>query len=84
MAQIILTIPNDKLTEVIDAICLADGYGLDIPIGFENPETKTQFARRVIKEEVLKKIRSALRKQREAAYIATIESDVTNFNITIS
>ena len=52
MATISITIPDGKLVEVRDAICetyhysavIVDDAGLTIP----NPETKTQFAKRMV------------------------------------
>lgn len=60
MASITITIPNPVLTRVIDGVALGhgwkplvdDGNGNQIP----NPETKTDYAKRIIKEYVKKSV----------------------------
>lgn len=48
MAQVTFTIPNEIVTRVLDGIAYANGYQDEID-GQPNPESKPDFARRMIR-----------------------------------
>lgn len=52
MATITFTIPDNQIGQLVDDICLALNYQSTID-GQANPETKTQFARRMIRQYML-------------------------------
>lgn len=51
MAVISITIPDAQINRVIDGICLACNYQATIN-GVANPETKAQFAKRMLIEQM--------------------------------
>jgi hypothetical protein len=52
MATITFTIPDAQIGQLVDDICLALNYQETIN-GSANPETKAQFAKRMIKQYML-------------------------------
>lgn len=49
MAEVKITIPDDKVARVRDAICGQFGYAEELPGGTPNPVSKNQFVKNVIK-----------------------------------
>lgn len=60
MAAITITIPNPVLTRVIDGLALGHGWKPFIDDGngniIPNPESKTDYAKRIVKEYVKKSV----------------------------
>lgn len=53
MAQISITIPDGKLNRVVNAVCIANHYREFQSDGTTpNPETKAQFTRRMVVEQI--------------------------------
>lgn len=78
MAIISLTIPNDKVARIVDAICARYGYQ-ELINGVANTQTKSQFT----KEWMIKQLKNAVKEHEQATANATIKTDVdTNLNIT--
>jgi hypothetical protein len=48
MATISITIKDSQLTRTVDAICGSFGYNGTLEDGTDNPETKAQFAKRML------------------------------------
>ena len=59
MANITLTIPAGTTQRVLDGFAKSQGYASLLPDGSTNPETKTQFIKRKLKEYVMKAVRDA-------------------------
>lgn len=82
MAQIIINIPNDKLSRVIDALCSLHGYRATLLDGTANPETKQQFAKRKIIEKIKDDVRSIELSSSYATSQQTINDSVNLIDIT--
>lgn len=78
MSQITLTFPDDQQTRIINGICKDMGYSATLEDGSPNPETKAQFAKRVIIERIKNMVTSGELKEAEEA----IQVDQTELNIT--
>jgi hypothetical protein len=59
MANITITIPNAIANRVIDGFCKRHGYSSILEDGSINPETKTQFCQRKIREYIKASIKEA-------------------------
>lgn len=70
MTDIILTIPNDKINLVVDAICVTRGYQETIDEE-PNPETKPQFAKKVIGGYVRDIVKAYEKRLHEAEFVET-------------
>ena len=77
MAQITITIPDNKLDDFVEYICQRDNYSEMIG-GKPNPETKQQFAKRRIPE----KLKEGYITWKQAQLRA--ETDVSNADINIT
>ena len=87
MATMTITIPNEYVTDVVDAFAVEYGYqdtvyttvsGIQVPE--PNPETKNAFAKRQIREH----IKRVYVKQQVAAVEATIASTRNTAYATVS
>lgn len=74
MAQFAFQLPDNKEAAIIDAWCFQEGYQTSVPdengVMVENPETKTQFAKRTVKQKMKE---AYIRYQAEQARIAATE-----------
>lgn len=77
MATLTFTVPDDKLPELVDALCaLPPPYSATLPNGTANPETRGQFARqRVIG--YMKAVVISYRRQQAEAGIDAVEPNIT-------
>lgn len=75
MANITITIPDSQLTRVLDGIAKDCNYQLTIN-GSSNPETKAQFAKRIIIERVKSMVLAGERKKAEEDMQATLNQTV--------
>lgn len=76
MATITFTIPDAKLNAQVDAVCKDNAYQATIN-GVSNPETKSQFARRILKERWMGMVVSGRRKQAEEDAAIDLTVDIT-------
>jgi hypothetical protein len=62
MAQIVITIPDDKVQQVLDILCKIFGYNVEIlnddGDSIPNPQTKSQFVKSIIIDFIKRKIKS--------------------------
>jgi len=58
MAQITFTFPDAVAPRVVTAICFNGNYQDELESGVPNPETKAQFARRMVMEWVKDQVRT--------------------------
>lgn len=72
MAVISINIPDNQLSRVIDGICLGQGYQATIN-GSPNPETKGQFAKRML----IEKMKQMVMQGEYRAVIDSIKTGVT-------
>ena len=49
-AEFILTIPNSQVTRVVNGMAFTHGYKAVLDNGNPNPESKSQFAKRMLRE----------------------------------
>jgi uncharacterized protein (DUF1800 family) len=59
MATIVITIPDAVLGRVIDGMAAAHGYQEVLEDDTPNPETKAQFARRIVRQFIKDSVKSA-------------------------
>jgi hypothetical protein len=75
MAQLLITIPDDKVTRVLNGFALAYGY-----TGFVTPggpaETKAQFLKRKTQEWIKRAVQDAETAAVQQAAAATVKEDV--------
>lgn len=76
MAQISITIPDSVLNRVVDAICAQHDYQATIN-GAPNPETKSQFARRMIREFVKGCVRRQEMADAQAAALVKADGEIS-------
>ncbi len=65
-----IVIPDDKIQLVVEAICSTQGYQV-IYGGEPNPETRAQFAKRMIIEYIKSMVRLHERRVAEQNYVPT-------------
>jgi len=78
VASIAINIPDGKLQRVIDGIAVARNYRATMSDGTPNPETKAQFARRMVAEQIKDWVAQA---EGAAADIAARQAIVNDANI---
>lgn len=71
VAEIVLTIPNDQITRVIDALCEAGGYAGDV----SDRAARRDFARSVLAMYVRQTVMQSERKRAMAEAIAAVTVD---------
>lgn len=80
MATITVTIPDAQINRVRNAFATAYGWSGILPDGTPNPENKTQFTQRKVREyvkEVVKGVEAtAAAETARAAAVAQAESDI--------
>lgn len=74
-ADFIITIPNDQVTRVVNGMALTHGYQDTLNDGSPNPETKNQFAKRMLRKFVKSSVITA-----EAIQAADIARDIARQN----
>jgi hypothetical protein len=75
VATISITVPNAVLTRVVDGVCGSMGYQ-DTIGGVANPETRAQFAQRMLREWVKARVRAWETSQAETSAGATAGANV--------
>lgn len=82
MAQIVVTVPDAVLQRVLDAFAAAYGYQATID-GSPNPETKAQFARRMVRQYVKNTV-VAHEAEQAAITARQTAADAANTDIVLS
>lgn len=75
MANISLSIPDDQLTRVVDALCWAGGWSSDL--GVTRNAFAKQEAARLLRERVVAIERQQIRQAAAAQELATVEPGIT-------
>lgn len=81
MANISITIPDDKVSELLDAFATEYGYQ-DTIGGQPNPQTKAQFAKSKLIEFMKSVYKSSKIKAGSATVITSADDDTRNLNLT--
>lgn len=71
MADIVLTIPNDQIARVVDALCAVGGYSGDP----DDRPARREFARGVIVQQVRKTVMQHERNQAVAEAMSAVTVD---------
>lgn len=77
MATISLTIPDGKLTRVINAVAITKNYRNVLSDGSPNPESKQQFARRMLVEQLKEWVAQGEGGTADTAARAVVANDAT-------
>lgn len=87
MAVITMTLPDAALPRVVTAICARFGYRDTLPDGSANPETRGQFAMRMMREQLknwVKEYEIATARDNAAAAAAAAAAADIDQSVTIT
>ena len=76
MASITITIPVVKIARVVDGVCRANNYSAMIGLT-PNPETKRQFAERMVRNYIKSQVAAAEGEEARAAAFDAVDADKT-------